>query len=61
MVVICNFCESKLFSLTCPLDEVFIEFEVEDDVVAIGEDEGVWIVVITGVEQIVAFTTIEGV
>ena len=42
-------------------DEVFVEVELANDVVAGREDEGVGIVVITADELIVAVATIEGV
>ena len=56
-----NFGVTELVECSAKGDEVFVEVELSNDVVAFGEDEGVWIVVIASDELIVSWTTIEGV
>ena len=56
-----NFGVTELIECSAKGDEVFIEFELSNDVVASREDEGVGFVVITADELIVAGSTIEGV
>ena len=56
-----DFSEIKISEILIPLDEVFIDVELANDVVAGREDEGVWIVVLTTDELIVASSAIKGV
>ena len=44
-----------------PLDEVFVQFELTNDVVARREDEGVGLVVISSDKLIVTGATVEGI
>ena len=56
-----DFSEIKISEILIPLDEVFIDVELANDVVAGREDEGVGIVVFSADELIVASSAIEGV
>ena len=56
-----NLCVTELIECSAKGDEVCIEVELANDVVASREDKDVWIVVIAADELIVAGTTIEGV
>ena len=61
LVNVINLGVPKLIEGSVEGEEVFFEVELTNDVVTFGEDEGVWIVVISSEEFIVSSSTIDSV
>ena len=56
-----SFSEDKIFGSAIEFNDVRVEVEVVEDVIAVADDIGVRFVVLTAVEVVVAITTIEAI